>query len=134
MSTNSLIPSLIFMTLFAGLGFALVQFLASLRRRSNRVAASDALLGDNTSSRQAVPDGALPELLSGVGIAVIAMALLGFGYMSSGRSNASVAAIDSGTSGTPASPSQQMTNPTLPRTSPAENPGVPTTSTSGSGR
>ena len=135
MSLNSLIPSLIFMTLCAGLGFALVQYLSSLQRRSNRVAASNALLGENTPSSDKIPDGALPELVSLVAVAAVVMALLGFGYHWSDRANASAMTNASGTVApgkmtAPVSPDTQMSNPSKPTATPADNPGVPTSRTS----
>jgi hypothetical protein len=135
MSTSSFIPALIFMTLFAGLGFALFSFLSSLQRRSNRIAASDVLLGeDHPRSQGIVPNGALPELLSVVGIAVVAMGLLTYGYTSSGRANNSVAVIDSGTLSTPATPNARKADPSQPAPAAAGTPGVPTSTTSpGSG-
>jgi len=129
MSSNALLPSLIFMTLFAGLGFALVQFLLSLQRRSNRVAAADGLLGDDRSHKGMVPDGALPELLSLVGIAVVVMALLGFGYLWSGHADAPVASMPAGGVVTPASPNSQMSNPSKPTAAPAAKPDLPTSAT-----
>lgn len=86
MSANTLLPSLIFMTLIAGAGFALLQLLLSLQRRSTRAAVSDALVGDEAHAQShgpkgLVPDGALPELLAVVAIAAVAMGLLTFGYL-----------------------------------------------------
>lgn len=137
MSLQGMIPSLIFMTLFAGAGFALVQFLLSLQRRSNRVAASDTLIGDSshtTVHNGKVPEGALPELLSLLGVAVVAMGLLTFAYKSSGRGADPVAVVPSGTLSTPAAPGAQMTVPSQPRAAPDEKPNVPTSATSpGSG-
>jgi hypothetical protein len=132
MSLQAMIPSLIFMTLCAGVGFALVQFLLFVQRRSNRAAASDTLLG--SSSRGTVPDGALPELLSIGAVAVIAMVLLTAGYKGSDRAASSVAEIPSGTVSTPATPGEQMTTPSQPRATPGQTPSAPTSSpTTGSG-
>jgi hypothetical protein len=76
----------------------------------------------------------LPELVSLVAVAAVVMALLGFGYHWSGRADASLLAIQPGKITTPASPNAQMSNPSKPKASPAENPGVPTSKTSpGSG-
>lgn len=127
MSSNAMIPALIFMTLCAGAGFGLLQFLSFLQRRSNRVAANDALIG--TTSRGSVPDGALPELLSVAAIAVVAMGLLTFGYTGSNRAQTAAVPL-SGTVGSAASPDQQMSAPSQPRANPAEKSNVPTSSTS----
>lgn len=129
MSLSGLIPSLIFMTLCAGAGFALVQFLLSLQRRSNRVAASNALLGENTPSHGKTPDGALPELLSLIAVAAIVMALLGFGYQWSGNASGPVASMPTGTMSTPASPNTQMSDPSRPTAAPAAKPDVPISAT-----
>jgi hypothetical protein len=128
MSLQSMIPSLMFMTLFAGAGIAVVMFLSFLRRRSNRVAAEDTLIG--STSRGSVPDGALPELLTIVGVAVVAMGLLTFGYSGSSRAGAPVTELPAGTLSTPAAPDAQMTTPSRPRTTPDANPNVPTSPTS----
>ena len=92
MNSGQMISSLMFMTLAAAAGFGVLQMLWFLQRRSNRQAAEHALVGAGERS----DIGALPEI-AGIGaVAVVAMALLVFGY------NARTGAQQ--TAGTPTAP------------------------------
>jgi hypothetical protein len=120
------IPALMFMTLAAGAGFGLLQLFWFMERRSNRLAGERGLIGTDSPSDH----GALPEL-AGVGaVAVIAMVLLTVGY--NFRDNSPpVAAVPA--QPTPASATEQMTDPARPRANPAEFSQPPTQYPLGSG-
>lgn len=70
-----------FFTLGAAVIVAAGLFLQFLRSRHSRAVASTALGGDQ-QSRGGTPDGAGAELAGLLGVALIAMALLTFGYRS----------------------------------------------------
>jgi hypothetical protein len=81
MSGDAPISWLMFFTLAAGLALASGYFLYFLRSRHNRGIAAHALEGDG-GSRGAAPSGAGAELGGLLAFALIAMALLAFGYRS----------------------------------------------------
>lgn len=75
------ISSLMFFTLFAGFGMALLLLAGFLMRASNRHAADVALLGNDGHRAPSVgTEGALPEIIGVVLIAVLAMAALALGH------------------------------------------------------
>src|ERR1700761_2979237 len=81
MSGDAPISWLMFVTLAAGVTVAAGFFISFLRSRHNREIAAVALEG-NGKSRGVEPSGALPELVGLLVVAIVAMALLGFGYRS----------------------------------------------------
>src|ERR1700760_1580171 len=81
MNGEAPISWLMFFTLAAGLVVAAGFFLHFLRSRRNRAIAATAL-GGNQPSRGVEPDGAGAELGELLAVALIAMALLAFGYHS----------------------------------------------------
>lgn len=127
MTSAQLIPSLMFMTLAAAAGFGLLQLFWFLQRRSNQQAAERALVG--AGRREDI--GALPEI-AGVGaVALVAMALLAFGYNS--RDGVLQTATVPTSATAPASATDQMTNPPRPRANPADMAQPPTQYPLGSG-
>ena len=114
------IPTLMFVTLAAAVGVAMIQLFAFLQRRSNRDAAENALAGTGSRSDH----GALPELAGLGAIAIVAMVLLTAGYNGRGHANATAAAPAS--AATSASATDQMTAPARPRANPAEMATPPT--------
>lgn len=80
MPESNPITWLTFFTLVAGLLVAAGGFLYFLSSRHNRYRAEQALLGTGTRTSGSTPDGALPELLGILILAVGAMALLTAGY------------------------------------------------------
>jgi hypothetical protein len=127
MTSAQWIPSLMFMTLAAAAGFGVLQLLWFLQRRSNRQAAEHALVGAGARS----DGGALPEL-AGIGaVALVAMALLTFGY--NARLDASQTAGTPTAPATAASATDQMTDPPRARANPAEMSKPPTQYPLGSG-
>ena len=81
MAGDNSISWLMFFTFGATIFIIAGGFIYFLRRRSNRAIASDALVGHGTS-RTPLSDGALPDLLSIVVFAFIAMGMLTVGYTS----------------------------------------------------
>jgi hypothetical protein len=127
MDSAQLIPSLMFMTLAAAAGFGVLQLFWFLQRRSNRQAAEHALVGAGRRNDA----GALPEI-AGVGaVALLAMALLLFGYNS--RESVLQTATVPTSATQPASATDQMTNPPRPRANPADMAQPPTQYPLGSG-
>lgn len=82
MSGEHPITWLVFFTLSAGIVVVGVAFLYFLRSRHNRFLASVALVGKGQSGAGPAPDGALPEIIGLLVIALVAMALLWLGYTS----------------------------------------------------
>lgn len=82
MNAEHPITWLVFFTLSAGIVVAGGAFLYFLRSRHNRFLADVALMGRGQSGTGAAPDGALPEIIGLLAIALVAMALLGLGYAS----------------------------------------------------
>jgi hypothetical protein len=72
---------LMFFTLAAGVIVAAGIFLQFLRSRHNRAIAASTLAGEH-HSRGVEPDGAGAELIALLAVAIVAMALLAFGYHS----------------------------------------------------
>ena len=81
MAGDAPITWLMFFTLGAGLVVAGGMFISFLRSRHNRELAACALQG-NGRSRGVEPSGAGAELLALLAVALVAMALLSFGYRS----------------------------------------------------
>lgn len=79
MSGDAPISWLMFFTLAAGLIVAAGFFVRFLHSHQNRAIAASALEGDG-HSRSASPSGAAPELIGLLVVALVAMALLTFGY------------------------------------------------------
>ncbi len=71
---------LMFFTLASGVVIAGGAFLYFLRRGQNRYSAEQALLGEGQHREGPAPDGALPELIGILAIALVAMGLLTLGY------------------------------------------------------
>lgn len=122
---------LMFFTLAAGVIVAAGFFLAFLRSRRNREVAAYALKGDGTS-RGVEPSGAGTELFGLLGVALIGMTLLTFGY----RSHSGTAVSEA------TQPNNQLsterTDPNTPKPYQPQNPSpdtrkAPTGSSSGSG-
>ncbi|MFT4119059.1 hypothetical protein [Bradyrhizobium sp.] len=122
---------LMFFTLAAGVIVAAGFFLSFLRSRHNREVAAYALEG-NGRSRGVEPSGAGAELAGLFAVALIAMALLTFGYRShSGTAVSEVAQRNNQLS-------TERTDPTTPKPYQPQNPApdtrtAPTGSSSGSG-
>lgn len=132
MNGDAPISWLMFFTLAAGIVVATGFFLQFLRSRHNRAIAAMALGGTDRPSRGVEPDGAGAELGGLLAVALIAMALLAFGY----RSHAGSAV------GEAAGPNNQLaterTNPVAPKPYQPQNPApdtrsAPTGSSTGSG-
>ena len=119
MHTVQWVPTLMFVTFAAAVGFGMIQLFAFLQRRSNRDAAANALTG--TDSR--ADHGALPELAGAGAIALVAIALLTFGYNGRGEDKASAGPSSATAS---ASATDQMTTPARPRANPADMATPPT--------
>jgi hypothetical protein len=122
---------LMFFTLAAGVIVAAGLFLQFLRSRHNRAIAASALGGEH-QSRGVEPDGAGLELFGFLVVAVVAMALLAFGYRSHAGSSVSEAA----------GPNNQLAtdrnDPNTPKPYQPQNPApdtraAPTGSSTGSG-
>jgi hypothetical protein len=111
-----------FFTLAAGLVVAASFFLHFLRSRRNRAIAATAL-GGNQRSRGVEPDGAGAELGGLLAVALIAMALLGFGYHSHAGS-----AVAESTSGPNNQLATERTNPNSPKPYQPQNPAADTRS------
>lgn len=88
MSGDAPLSWLMFFTLSAGVIVGAGLFLSFLRSRHNREIAAYALEGDGRS-RGAEPSGAGIELGGLLVVALVAMALLAFGYRSDSRPSAS---------------------------------------------
>jgi hypothetical protein len=133
MTGDAPISWLMFFTLAAGIVVAAGMFVSFLRSRHNREIAAYALEGDGRS-RRGEPSGAAPELVGLLAVALVAMALLTFGYRS--HSGTAIA-----TSPVPASNNQlssERTNPNTPKPYQPSNPAPdlrssPTGSTTGQG-
>lgn len=80
MPESNPITWLTFFTLVAGLVVAAGGFLYFLSSRHNRYRAEQALLGTGTRTSGSTPDGALPELLGILVLAMAVMAMLTAGY------------------------------------------------------
>ncbi|NWG24392.1 MAG: hypothetical protein HXY30_08265 [Pseudorhodoplanes sp.] len=127
MTSIQWVPTLMFVTLTAAVLFGVLQLLSFLRRRSNRQAAEQALVGSGTRSDV----GAFPEI-AGIGaIALVVMGLLTFAYNAGSGGTRSVETPPS--AATPASATDQMTAPARPRVNPAEMSQPPTQYPLGSG-
>jgi hypothetical protein len=122
---------LMFFTLAAGVIVAAGLFLQFLRSRHNRAIAASTLGGEH-HSRGVEPDGAGVELVGLIAVAVVAMALLAFGYHSQTGSAISEAS----------GPNNQLAtdrnNPNTPKPYQPQNPApdtrsAPTGSSAGSG-
>ncbi len=137
MNGDNPISWLMFFTLGAGIVVAAGLFLSFLRSRHNREVAANALQGDG-HSRGVEPSGAAPELLGLCAVALVAMALLGFGYNSrQGVATVGTPATVGAGSGASISPSAQ-TDPGAPKPYQPQNPApdtraAPTSSSTGSG-
>jgi len=122
------LPALMFMTLCAAVGFAVLQLFWFMHRRSNRQIAQPALTGTDSPS----DPGALPEL-AGVGIvALIAMALLVVGYHQRDPEGTPSSQLPtepapvSATEKAPVSAATPMTSQARPRANPMEKAPTPT--------
>ena len=71
---------LTFFTLAGGFVIIAGAFLYFLRSRENRYRAEAALVGTENPSSSPTPDGALPELIGVLVLALIVMGLLALGY------------------------------------------------------
>jgi hypothetical protein len=132
MNGDAPISWLMFFTLAAGVIVAAGLFLQFLRSRRNRAIAATTLGGDH-HSRGIEPDGAGAELIGLFAVALIAMALLAFGYRS--HAGSTVAESLSG-------PNNQFAtdrnNPATPKPYQPQNPApdtrsAPTGSSTGTG-
>ena len=74
------IALLMFFTLIAGVVIGSGSFIYFLRRRYNRYLAEEALIGRDGHSGTTAPDGALPEIIGLLAIALVVMGLLFLGY------------------------------------------------------
>jgi hypothetical protein len=133
MSGDAPISWLMFFTLAAGLVVAAGFFLRFLQSHHNRAIAANALEGDGRS-HSAAPSGAAPELIGLLVIALVAMALLTFGY----NARRSVAVTPPPTGAANNQLSTQRTHPNLPKPYQPENPApdlrnAPTSSSTGAG-
>lgn len=131
MSGDAPLTWLTFFTLAAGLIVVAGFFLAFLRSRHNREIAAYALEGDGRT-RGAEPSGAGAELLGLLAVALIAMALLTFGYRSHSGTAVSEAPQRNNQLST------ERTDPNTPKPYQPQNPApdtrtAPTGSTTGSG-
>jgi hypothetical protein len=132
MSGDAPISWLMFFTLTAGIAVGAGLFLNFLRSRHNREMAAYALEGDDRS-RGVAPSGAGPELIALLAVAVIAMALLTFGY----NARRTVAVTPS-TSGANNQLSTERSDPNTPKPYQPQNPApdtrsAPTSSSTGVG-
>ena len=132
MNGEAPITWLMFFTLAAGVAVAAGLFLNFLRSRHNRSIAA-AALGGNQQSHGVEPDGAGAELGGLLGVALIAMALLAFGYHSHAGS-----AVSASMSGPNNELSNERTNPASPKPYQPQNPApdmrsAPTGSSTGTG-
>ena len=132
MNGDAPISWLMFFTLVAAVVVAAGFFVHFLRSRHNRAIASSALGGEQRSQR-AEPDGAGAELGGLFAVALIAMALLAFGYRSYGG-----APIAEATSAPNNQLATDRTNPNAPKPYQPQNPApdtraAPTSSTTGAG-
>ncbi len=126
MNSVQWIPTLMLVTLVAGLAAGLIALLGFLQRRSNRIAADAALTGGSSPHH-----GALPEL-GGLGAVVLAaIVLLTFGYNT--RTDTKPTAGNPIPDTTGASATDQMSVPARPRANPAEAANPPTQYPLGSG-
>jgi hypothetical protein len=132
MNGDAPISWLMFFTLSAAVIVAAGLFLQFLRSRRNRATAASALGGDH-HSRGIEPDGAGAELVGFLAVALIAMALLAFGYHSHPGSVAAQSVPG---------PNNQLatdrTNPATPKPYQPQNPApdtrtAPTGSSTGAG-
>lgn len=131
MSGDAPLSWLMFFTLAAGVIVAGGFFLSFLRSRHNREAAAYALEGDGRS-RGVEPSGAGAELAGLFAVALIAMALLTFGYRSHSGTAASEVAQRNNQLST------ERTDPNTPKPYQPQNPApdtrvAPTGSSTGSG-
>jgi hypothetical protein len=132
MSGDAPISWLMFFTLAAGIAVGAGIFLNFLRSRHNRDMAAYALEGDGRS-RGVAPSGAGPELIALLAVALIAMALLTFGY----NTHRTVAVMPS-TSGANNQLSTERSDPNTPKPYQPQNPApdartAPTSSSTGAG-
>ena len=125
MNGDAPISWLMFFTLAAGVAVAGGYFLYFLRSRHNRSIAATALGGDH-HSRGIEPDGAGAELGGMFAVALIAMALLAFGYRS--HSGSAISTSVSGTSGPNNDLASQRTDPATPKPYQPQNPAPDTRS------
>lgn len=133
MTGDAPISWLMFFTLAAGIVVAAGMFLSFLRSRQNREIAAYALEGDGRS-RGVEPSGAGAELIGLFAVALIAMALLTFGY----RSHSGTMVATSPAAGPNNALSTERTNPSTPKPYQPANPAPdlrssPTGSTTGQG-
>ena len=130
MTGDAPISWLMFFTLAAGIVVAAGFFLSFLRSRHNREIAAYTLEGDGRS-RGIEPSGAAPELVGLLAIALIAMALLTYGYH--GRQGVATVGISNG-----AMLATPRTDPDAPKPYQPQNPApdtraAPTSSSTGMG-
>ncbi len=130
MNGDAPIGWLMFFTLAAGIIVAAGLFLSFLRSRNNREIAAHALQGDGRS-RGVEPSGAAPELFGLLAVALVAMALLSFGY--NGRQG--VVTTGTGTSASTAVPQADGAppKPYQPQSPAPDMRAAPTGSSTGSG-
>jgi hypothetical protein len=133
MSGDAPISWLMFFTLVAGLVVASGFFLNFLRSQRNRETAAYALEGDGRT-RGMAPSGAGPELIALLAVALIAMALLTFGY----NARRTVDATPPPTGASNNQISSERTDPNTPKPYQPQNPApdtrsAPTSSSSGTG-
>lgn len=127
-----MLSTLMFLTLAVAAIIGVAQFLWFLRRSRNRELASEALLGSHQSAVSWHPEGALSEIIGLGAVALLAMALLLYGYNRHGYESAKNVTPPAENS-SPASVSDRMTQPPTPRASPAEKANAPTTVPNASG-
>jgi hypothetical protein len=132
MNGDAPISWLMFVTLAAGIVVAAGFFLSFLRSRHNREIAAYTLQGDGRS-RGVEPSGAAPELVGLLAIALIAMALLSYGYH--GRQGVATVGTSNGANNLLATP---RTDPDAPKPYQPQNPApdtraAPTSSSTGMG-
>ena len=132
MNGDAPITWLMFFTLAAGVAVAGGFFLYFLRSRHNRSIAAAALGGDRPS-RGVEPDGAGAELGGMFVVALVAMALLAFGYHSHAGS-----AVSTSMSGPNNELANERTDPAAPKPYQPQNPApdtrsAPTASSTGTG-
>jgi hypothetical protein len=130
MNGDAPISWLMFFTLAAGIVAAAGFCLSFLRSRHNREVAAYTLEGDGRS-RGIEPSGAAPELVGLFAIAMIAMALLTYGY----HGSQGVATVGNGANNTLVTP---RTDPDAPKPYQPQNPApdtraAPTSSSTGLG-
>src|SRR5262245_7604475 len=128
-----MLATLMFATLVIAAVVGIAQFFWFMRRSRNRDIAAEALVGDGRHrSESASPDGALPEIVGLGAVGLLAMAMLLFGYSRQGFESAKYVSPPAEARSSPTA-TEPMTQPTLPRTNPADMPNPPTTFPNASG-